>query len=344
MTTCDFKSPKTGPRALALVAAFAAAGSASRPARAQQAEDQAAARSLFEEGRRLLKKGQYPEACEKLEAASKLYASPGILLNLGDCYDKVGKTASAWTEFGEAASAAARAHRNDQEAEGRRRQAAEEPKLTRLKIHVKSEVTGLAITRDGTPLASAAWGTPIPVDPGTHEIRAEAPGHEPWVTSVTASAQGQTVPVEVPELTASAAPPTSPVAQQPEAAGGAGAGKPAEPPPAESRSHTLDWVLIGGGAVVGIAGGVLWGIGSSNSFTAKNEKSASAQSDYNNAQSLFYAGIVGVVLGGVAATAGVVLLTTSSSGGQASATTTAKLRAAPWVAPGSGGVAVSGAW
>ncbi|HLK41669.1 MAG TPA: PEGA domain-containing protein, partial [Polyangiaceae bacterium] len=274
----------------ALAAALGASVSFSRPALAQ-AEDQAAARSLFEEGRRLLKKGQYPEACEKLEAASKLYASSGILLNLGDCYDKLGKTASAWTEFGEAAATAARSRRNDQEGEARRRQAAEEPKLTRLKIHVATEVAGLAITRDGTPLASAAWGTAIPVDPGSHEIRAEAPGHESWSTSVTVSTQGQTVSVEVPELTVSPPSPAPPPQHDVESAAGS-AGKPAETSPTEARSRTLDWVLVGGGAAVGIAGGVLWGIGSSNSFAAKNENSeatnAKAKSDYSSAQTLFY--------------------------------------------------------
>jgi len=133
---------------------------ASSPAYAQ-AQDQAAARVLFEDGRRLLKEGKYPEACQTLEAATKLYSSAGILLNLGDCYEKLGRTASAWTEFGEAVTVATRAHRNDQVSEAKRRQAALEPKLTKLAIRVSGPITGLTISRDETDIASAAWGEAI---------------------------------------------------------------------------------------------------------------------------------------------------------------------------------------
>ena len=142
-------------------------------------EDQAAARSLFEDGKKLLKQGRYAEACSTLEAAKKLYASPGILLNLGDCLDKLGRTASAWDAFGEAATVASRVVRNDQLTEARRRQFEVEPKLTRLTIHVADTVPGLKVTRDDSDITPAGLGNAIPVDPGTHEIRAEAPGHEP---------------------------------------------------------------------------------------------------------------------------------------------------------------------
>ena len=125
-------------------------------ARAQPAEDQAAARSLFDEGRTLLKAGKYGGACPKLEAAAKLYSSPGILLNLGDCYEKSGRTASAWTEFGESAAAADRAGRSDQSAEAKRRQAAVEPRLSRLTVHVAHELPGLTVSRDGSDLAPAS--------------------------------------------------------------------------------------------------------------------------------------------------------------------------------------------
>ena len=128
---------------------------ASPQARAQ-AEDQAAARSLFDEGRKLMKAGKYDDACPKLEAASKLYASAGILLNLGDCFEKIGRTASAWTEFGQSAAVADRADRRDQAAEAKRRQAALEPKLARLTIHVPREVPGLVVSRDSTDLGPAA--------------------------------------------------------------------------------------------------------------------------------------------------------------------------------------------
>lgn len=321
------------------------------PARAQaQAEDQAAARQLFEDGRRLLKGGQYEEACVKLQAASRLYASPGILLNLGDCYDKIGRSASAWTEFGEAAAAAARVHRNDQVAEARRRQTAAEPKLTRLAIRIASPVAGLTITRDDSEVPSAAFAEGIPVDPGTHQIRAGAPGYESWSTSVVASTPGQTVTVDVPALVAKPAPVAAvAAAPSPEVGGNAGGAAAAAfvvAAPARRRSHAVDWALVGGGVVVGVAGGVLWDIGASHArvanygYTYGNTPLGTAKADYKSALTPYYLGIAGVVAGGAAATAGVVLMTLGSSRRPA----TGALQPSPWVAANGGGMQVAGSW
>jgi tetratricopeptide (TPR) repeat protein len=111
-------------------AAFALAVAA--PRAFAQAEDQAASRSLFDEGRRLAESGHYDLACPKFEAARKLYTSAGVLLNLGDCYEKVGRTASAWTIFGETAAVADRTMRPAYAVEARQRQAVLEPRLVHL--------------------------------------------------------------------------------------------------------------------------------------------------------------------------------------------------------------------
>jgi hypothetical protein len=60
-----------------------------------QAEGDEPARAQFEEGRRLIKDGDYGSGCPKIEAAAKVHASPGVLLNLGDCYEHANRTASA---------------------------------------------------------------------------------------------------------------------------------------------------------------------------------------------------------------------------------------------------------
>jgi hypothetical protein len=284
---------------------------ATAPARAQ-AEDQAAARSLFEEGRRLLKEGQYTDACRKLEAASKLYASAGILLNLGDCFEKVGRSASAWTEFGEAVSVAGRARREDQVKEAKHRQKALEPKLTRLSVRVASEVAGLTIKRDGTDLSSAMWGTAVPTA------------------------------VDVPELKPLPVVSTPPPRREPEPPASAPATTPLSEPAQQSRSHVLDWALVGGGAAVGIAGGVLMVIAADQTNRARAENALmhmQAVTDYNSAQTPYYVGLAGVIAGGAAVTAGVILLFIGSGSG-----TTTGLRAFPWVGSGTSGVGVTGAW
>jgi hypothetical protein len=339
MKKCD---PRKARNLVACAIALSAAV-VETPARAQ-AEDQAAARSLFDDGRRLLKEGQYAEACPKLEAASKLFTSPGILLNLADCYEKVGRSASAWAEFSEAASVAARAKRPEQVKEAKRRQSALEPKLTRLTVRVANEVPGLQIKRDLSDLASGVWGVAVPVDPGPHEIRAEAPGREAWSTTVTVAKPGETATVEVPELRPlPVAAPTLPAARQSEPAPIV-AVTPAETTHTESRSHVVDWALIGAGAALGIAGGVVMGIEAQRAHDARaadTSPAASSQAiaDYNSTKTPYYAGVVGVIVGGAAATAGLLMLTMWQESPRSTG-----LHVSPWIGVASSGIGMHGAW
>ncbi|HEV3190161.1 MAG TPA: hypothetical protein VGY54_06665, partial [Polyangiaceae bacterium] len=84
-----------------------------------------------------------------------------------------------------------------------RREELLEPRLGRLTIRASRPVDGLTVTLDGGEVPRDNWRTSIPVDSGMHEIRAQAPGYEPWSASVDAP-QGQTVPADVPELRATA--------------------------------------------------------------------------------------------------------------------------------------------
>ena len=185
MITCDV-------RAMACAALLASTAFA-------QAENEAAARALFTQGRALVDAGRYAEACPKFEAASRLYTGAGLLLNLADCYEHTGRTASAWTTFGAAASAAERVNHETDLAEAQRRQAALEPRLSKLVIRVTTDAPGLVVTRDGTTVDRAAWGTPLPIDPGAHTISAEATDRHAWSSSVSVTDPG-TITVEVPEL------------------------------------------------------------------------------------------------------------------------------------------------
>jgi len=169
-----------------------------------------AARALFEEGRRLADGGQFALACEKFEEASTLYSSAGVLANLADCYEKIGRPASAWSAFGEAAVIATRAGRADDAAAAKRRQGLLESRLGRLTIQASRPVEGLTVRLDGGDVSRDAWGIAIPVDPGIHEIRAQAPGYEPWTASLNA-AQGHPVSADVPELHATAPAPSETV-------------------------------------------------------------------------------------------------------------------------------------
>lgn len=150
-------------------------------ARAQSAE----AEALFREGRRLLQAGQLDAGCAKLAASERAESSIGTLLNLGDCQERRGRHASAWAAFRKAEAMARRSRGEAQrQAEAGRRAAAVEPLLAHLVVDARA-VDGLVIRRDGKDIDAAAWRTPVPVDPGTYELVAEAPGHRPWRTQIT---------------------------------------------------------------------------------------------------------------------------------------------------------------
>src|SRR5688572_23072963 len=72
--------------------------------RAARADDASDARSLFDEGRRLLAAGKVEEACARLEASFRLDPGAGTKFNLALCYERAGRLASAWAAYNEVAS------------------------------------------------------------------------------------------------------------------------------------------------------------------------------------------------------------------------------------------------
>jgi hypothetical protein len=174
------------------------------PAHAQSAE----AEALFRDGRRQIKAGKLAAGCDKLAASERLESSVGTLLNLGDCREKLGKLASAWAAFRKAEAMARRAGGDDKrQAEAERRARQLEPKLSNLVIRVAQRVDGLVVHRDDEQVDDAGWNTPLPVDPGSYTISAEAPGYTPWQAKVTVAAGAARQVVEIPALVRAAPPP-----------------------------------------------------------------------------------------------------------------------------------------
>ena len=73
---------------------------------AAHADDDAPALVLFKEARALVGDGKYAEACPKFEQSLALEVGVGTQFNLADCWEHIGRTASAQKLFlGAAASA-----------------------------------------------------------------------------------------------------------------------------------------------------------------------------------------------------------------------------------------------
>jgi serine/threonine-protein kinase len=319
------------------------------PARAAAgpAEDRAAADALFTEGRALMKAGKLADACPKLAASQKLDPALGTLLNLGDCYERNGQTASAWSTFNEL-GAAARKVGDKRAEEALRRAGLLEPKLSKLTLTLApgDRTDGLEVRRNGRPLDPALLGSAIPVDPGEQLIEASAPGRQPWSTRLQVEAKPGVTSVQLPTLAVAveAVKPAPP---------GSGPRLEPAPPPAPfwsgQRIAGLTVGIVGAlGLGVATAAGVA-AIGQVNQIKSTHacngadppqctkqglEQEHGANGTANISNALF-------AVGGAALVTGVVLFATASRAPKASS---AGLSVLPVVGPRTAGLTLQGAW
>ncbi len=171
--------------------------------------------ALFAEGRELLEKGKYPEACAKLARSEELAPAVGTLLNLAYCYEQLGKLRSAIDAYAEAEKLAIAAGETKRAAFAKERYAAVEPRAPKLIVRVvPPEAPGLEVRRNDTPIAKQDLDHAIAVDPQDYLISASAPGYKPWKGAVIVRGEGAVLTVVVPPLEATSAAP-APVAEHP---------------------------------------------------------------------------------------------------------------------------------
>jgi tetratricopeptide (TPR) repeat protein len=225
----------------------------------------AQARALFAEGRKLMQKEKYEEACPKFEESLRLDEGMGTQFNLAHCWEKIGRTASAWGLFMDVAAAANASGQKKRASAARERATALEPKLARLRIIVENPTPDLTVTHSGEELGRAAWDTDMPVDPGTHLIEAKAAGKHDWSQVVLVTTPGETTTLTIPTLedivVEKPKPPVEATAEQ-------------EPPAAEedrgggiSTGRLVTTIGLAAVGAAGIAAGTLFGL-EANSETA----------------------------------------------------------------------------
>jgi serine/threonine-protein kinase len=228
------------------------------------ASDKAAAEALFDQGVRLMKQNSFAEACTKLEESDRIDPAVGTLLYLAECYERVGKTASAWATFREAASLAANSNQGDRARVAGARAQDLEPKLSRLSVEVAPEVAtipGVVVKRGLQRIEPSLYGTALPVDPGEYKVEVTAPGYEPWRAPIKVEPGGASASVRVPALVKSSEPlnaaPAQPAVTPPS---GASAATPAQPVVAQTSDGLSTQETLG--LVVGVVGVVGIGVGS----------------------------------------------------------------------------------
>ena len=200
----------------------------------------ATAEALFRAGREAMERGDYAQACSQFQESQRLEPAGGTAFNLAACFEKLGRVASAWKTYREAAerlpTGDARARVSEEQAR------ALEGRLPKLTLRAEPSSGAIEVELNGVALGAATLGLALPVDPGEQRIVVRAPGREARELTVIL-AEG-----EKKEVVLSPGAPAVPSGAESASAKTA----PVSPPPADDGSgrRTAGWVVGG----VGLAG------------------------------------------------------------------------------------------
>lgn len=263
--------------ALQLLTASALAGLCDLGA-AHAQSDEALAQQLYRQARRAYDQGDHASALRRFRASLAAYDSPNARLYVARSLRELGRLGEAVLEYHLTASAAADLEDYSPRYAETRRAALQEldalrPRVGSLRVLVRPAPPDLAVTVAGREVSAAALDVPLPVTPGTVEVRARAPGFEVAGRTIeVAAGESREVILELSAREVLADEPPEPeeaadvdadgTARLPEGPDGADGARPDRTRPAaargsESTSSTLGWIgVIAGGAAVA-AGGVL---------------------------------------------------------------------------------------
>jgi hypothetical protein len=222
-----------------------------RSARAEGVSDANAAETLGQAGESLLAEGDVAGACRKFRQSSTLEASAPRLLVLAQCWERAGKTASAWEAYRRAADLGP-AETTVQAREGEARVAAH---LTRLEIRppTGADFGDVEVDLDGSRLSPMLYGVALPVDPGAHELTASATGRQRWALELNLPSGPGTTSVRIPESSLALRPRTAPPA--PALATGDAPSANTAPPGQTMRTVGL---VLGGAGIAGLTLGTVF--------------------------------------------------------------------------------------
>ena len=283
----------------AALAAALALSILSAPRRAEgepSPNDSILARTLFASALAEMKERDYASACPKLEESERLDPGMGTLYHLAECYEGLGRLASAWTRFSDAADAAKRAGDRERETVARQSADALVPRLPRLKVAAPLS-PDITLTLDGAPFARSVVGDLPPVDPGEHELGADAPGKKHGATKFSAIEASLTT-VTVPALEPLPRPPAPP---------------PPQPTPAATSWHGSAAVLAAGLGLVGLGIGTAFGVNAIDDWSTAKQGCSGGGCDplhfpsWQSAHSAGVASTVSFVVGASLVAAGGVL-------------------------------------
>jgi hypothetical protein len=218
------------------------------------------AEALFQQGLDLMREGRFGAACPMLAQSQRLDPKSGTLISLAFCYERTGKTATAYASYEEAARLAKTEDRADYVEKAEGLMTALEPTLSKIRI-APPDIVGLEVRLDGVIVPKAKYRTDFPVDPGRHTVVAIAPNRETWTGYVDVGDSGDRQTVSIPTLENSeateVAPPPPP--------------QPPPPPPKSNGMTIVGWTLVGVGGAATAVGLVLGGLVLGKKSTVESE-------------------------------------------------------------------------
>jgi hypothetical protein len=299
----------------------------------------AQARELLREGLDQRDKGDAVGALDKLKAAHALAHTPITGLELGQTYLKLAELVEAREVF---ISSAHMPMRNGETSRSASARSQSETLAEQLRSRIPSvsiKVTGVspdsvALTIDGAVVPTEALEAPRFVNPGSHAIAARSTAGGAAETRVDLK-EGESRDVELRIVLTGGTPSEASTAT---ASAPTAATRPLEGQPETSRprSHVLDWSLMGAGAAIAIAGGVVMGVEASQGSDAVNHQDRAA---YDSARNVWIGGLVGTLVGGVVFVSGGVLFASTAEAKPATAGTNSV-----WFGMGINSMTLGGTW
>jgi serine/threonine-protein kinase len=218
-----------------------------------------------------MRAGSYADACAKLERSQSIEPSIGTALYLAECYENLGRTASAWALYRDAASQAREEGQTERALAGKECADRLEPQLSKLLIRVPDgdRVPGFSLSRGTTTVPAATWDVEVPTDPGEYTVSASAPGRISWSQPVVVKGPVTTT-VMVPVLLA-APPGSSPSLRAPESAT-AVAPRDGKKEDGGLSRRTMG-LIVGGAGVVALGVGGVFGLRAISKWDEANQHS-----------------------------------------------------------------------
>lgn len=311
------------------------------------ATEKAAAEALYREAVTLMEQDQTAAACDKFAASQAIDPALGTMLRLADCYDRAGKTASAWALFEQAAATARGANQPERERIAVERGKELEARLSKVVVSLAGAAPrGLEVRLNDAMIPSASLGTALPVDPGPLRVELKAEGYRTLEKRFEIAAGPSSATLELPALEPL---PKEEASAALAAPGTANASGPASDESSPGSTQRVFAYVTGG---VGVAGLIASGVLGYKAYDA-NESSLDQCLDDNpnactregknqrdDARKFGNFATVAGVTGGALLAASVVLFVTAPSG--ESRRETAGSWIAPYVAPGDARVEFGG--